>query len=466
METMLPPAFFKRMHTLLGSEFDAYLACMETPPRRGLRVNLLKMESDGFYGVEGFRLTGMPFCPEGFYQDGDASGHHPWHHAGAYYLQEPSAMCAARALDVSPGQRVLDLCAAPGGKSTQIAAYLKGRGLLICNEIIPKRAQALLSNIERCGVRNAVVTCEEPGRLCPTLPGFFDRVLVDAPCSGEGMFRRDPEAAAQWNEKAPEACARRQIDILCTAADTVCEGGALVYSTCTFSPEEDEGVTARFLVLRPDFVLEAAGTFGRASLPGEAGADFAPALARRVFPMDGGEGCYVAKFRRTGPAGGTAHAAQSCAKPRSARMSRGDAGRQAEALRLFEAFYSQQFSEPPFAHPVVRGDMVFLEPEGLPELAGLRVLRAGVPAGRVKNGRFEPEHALYLAAAAKTLRRAVNFCLTDPRLEAFLAGEEIEAPEGLAPGYAAVLAQGVCTGFCKCAGGALKNHYPRGLRNL
>lgn len=454
MQTQLPPAFLKRMQMLLASEYDAFLNEYEKPPRRGLRANLLKCGPEELKAA-GIALRPTPFCPEGFYLEGEVGGRHPWHHAGLFYLQEPSAMCVVQALRPEPGMRVLDLCAAPGGKSTQIAARLRGEGLLWSNEIVPKRAAVLVSNLERCGVRNAVVTCETPQRLCAALSGFFDCVLVDAPCSGEGMFRREPRALQEWNESLPTACARRQMEILHAAAGAVREGGVLVYSTCTFSPEENEGVVGRFLSLRPDFEMEPAGELGRPAQPGWAGVSQQVALARRVLPQDGGEGHFVARLRRKGECPAVYGPIKGAVQPAAA-----------QTKQLLEAFYTEQFDEPLYGEPTEHGGVVFLSPRGLPALGGLRVLRAGVPAGRAKNGRFEPEHALFLAASPGAARRVADFPLGSAQLDAFLRGEEISAPVGTAAGYLSVLAKGHCVGFGKCSGDVIKNHYPKGLRNL
>ncbi|ADU25613.1 RsmB/NOP family class I SAM-dependent RNA methyltransferase [Ethanoligenens harbinense] len=456
-----PAAFLARMRGLLGeADFAAFEAAQTAPVRRGLRLNLLKCrDASAFARIAGFSLSPLPFSPEGFsVEGGDVSGRHPWHHAGVFYLQEPSAMSAVTALDPRPGQRVLDLCAAPGGKSTQIAARLGGQGLLVANEIVPGRAKILLSNLERFGVRNACVYNETPERLCAAFPGFFDAVLVDAPCSGEGMFRREPAAAAEWTPETPAACARRQRAILDWAKTALRPGGVLVYSTCTFAPEENECVVAAFLKENPDFSMEPIPcAFGRPARPDWGGGEPSLELARRIFPQDGGEGHFVARLRMgAGAAAGTArfHAQEN-----------GDGMDDAQADVLLRAFFAEQFGEPPYGRPHAAGEVLFLLPEELPALPqGLRLLRAGVCAGRIKSGRFEPTHALYLAAAPGACRRAVDLPLGDARLAAFLHGEQIEA-DGAA-GYIAVLAAGHAVGFGKASGGVLKNHYPRALRTL
>ena len=266
---MLPDLFCEKMKTLLGAEFDAFLSSLDRPRAVALRLNPLKCStprgsaSQGLPALpekvcEAFHLTPVPWARDGYNYDPAARpGLHPYHAAGVYYLQEASAMAPAGLLDAQPGERVLDLCAAPGGKSTQIAASMDGRGLLVCNEIHPKRAAILSSNIERMGVANALVLNEHPSRIAERFPAYFDRVLVDAPCSGEGMFRKHDAASNDWSFETVSMCAARQAEILDCAARTLRPGGRLVYSTCTFSPEENEQTVAAFLRRNPSFEIEA-----------------------------------------------------------------------------------------------------------------------------------------------------------------------------------------------------------------
>ena len=285
--------FLIRMKSLLGEEYGQFLKYYEADNFRGLRVNTLKCSADMLKNAIGFPLEQTPFCPDGFYipKEIEGLGNHPLHHCGAFYIQEPSATSAVEMLGVQKGDRVLDLCAAPGGKSTQIGAKLGGTGLLWSNEIVKSRANILLSNIERMGISNAVVSNVHPDILCSQLSEQFDRVLVDAPCSGEGMFRKNSEAQNEWSEAHVKSCAERQLNILNSAKHALKSGGVMVYSTCTFSQEENEGVITRFLEENPDFTLEDSGvTFGRQTLE----------YARRIFPMDGGEGHFAARLRKSG----------------------------------------------------------------------------------------------------------------------------------------------------------------------
>lgn len=441
----LPRAYVERMKGLLGAEWPDYLACLEQPPVRGVRWNPLKCSLETLWVSVPYTLTQTPFSSLSFAAaEEDKPGLLPAHHAGMFYVQEPSAASAVTALDPQPGDRVLDLCAAPGGKSTQIGSLLGRKGLLWSNEIVRSRTGALLSNLERLGIPNAVVSSCHPDTLCRGLQGYFDKVLVDAPCSGEGMFRRDPQAVAEWTPESPAACAQRQAAILDSAALAVKEGGVLVYSTCTFSPEENEETVAAFLARHPEFQQEAISTaFGRPALDGSP--------ARRIFPMDGGEGHFVARLRRVGENPCSVGAAM----PRPL-------GKQ--TLALARELWSDLFTG---ALPERLGEFagkVLLLPEDLPDTAGLGVLRAGVELGLLKGNRLEPCHGAFMAARAEDCRRVAAFSAEDPAVLAFLRGEELDWDGD--KGYAAVTVNGVVTGFGKGAGGRMKNHYPKGLRNL
>lgn len=256
MAISLPSQFLQRMEELLGEEFPSFLASYEKPRFAGIRVNQLKTDVESFKEISPFGLRQIPWCESGFYIDEELKpGKHPFYNAGLYYIQEPSAMSPAEALEVKPGDRVLDLCAAPGGKSTQIASKLSNEGLLVTNDISEQRTKALAKNIELAGVRNAVVLNETPQHILEAFPGFFDKVLIDAPCSGEGMFRKDEDMARQWDSDSVLKYAGMQRDILGTAAGLLASGGTIVYSTCTFAPEENEGQIAEFLAAQPDFEL-------------------------------------------------------------------------------------------------------------------------------------------------------------------------------------------------------------------
>lgn len=438
----LPDKFIIYMRDMLGTEAEQFIACYTQPHYRGIRLNPLKCSESTLKMSLPFSITSAPFSRYSYYipQQAEKVGSLAMHHAGAFYSQEPSAASAVTVLNPQPGDKVLDLCAAPGGKSTQIAACINGKGLLWSNEIVRSRAMVLLSNIERLGVKNAVVSSCHPDVLCRALGGFFDKVLVDAPCSGEGMFRRDEQALADWSREHVEACAVRQLAILHSAADALKENGVLVYSTCTFSHEENEGVICTFLKERSDFVLEDANvSFGR---PG-----FGMPYARRIFPMEGGEGHFVAKLRRI--SSNESSPAPYSYKPTSA-----------QGESLFREIYHIQNDN------VIEqiGDSFILLPQELPQLNGLGVIRAGVLLGEAKKNRTEPAHAAFMAAKPDELNSVVDFAHNSQQIQYFLRGEELETEQNL-QGFTGVAANGVTLGFGKCSNGRLKNRYPKGLRN-
>ena len=437
--------FLSRMRDLLGDEFGEYLRCYESGNFRGLRVNTLKCTPERLRELSEYELEPTPFCPEGFYlPDGVQSpGNSPLHHCGAFYIQEPSATSAAEMLGVEKGDFVLDLCAAPGGKSTQLGAKLDRSGLLWSNEIVRSRANILLSNIERMGIPNAVVSNAHPEVLCERLANRFDRVLVDAPCSGEGMFRKNGDAQTEWSVEHVRSCAERQLHILNSAKKALRQGGVMVYSTCTFSREENEGVIERFLAENPDFALEDAGvSFGRATME----------HARRIFPMDGGEGHFAARLRKAGEREGRYE--RRFVTPRDSA-----------ALD----FYDSLFIDRPFGENIVeRGGRIMLLPECLDpseDFGGIPVLRAGLILGEQVKRRIEPHHSAFMAARAADCVNAVDFDADSAEVRAFLHGEEIDVP-GDIKGWTAVAVSGMTTGFGKASNGRLKNKYPKGLRTL
>lgn len=438
--------FLIRMKSLLGEEYGQFIKYYEADNFRGLRVNTLKCSADMLKNAIGFPLEQTPFCPDGFYipKEIEGLGNHPLHHCGAFYIQEPSATSAVEMLGVQKGDRVLDLCAAPGGKSTQIGAKLGGTGLLWSNEIVKSRANILLSNIERMGISNAVVSNAHPDILCSQLSGQFDRVLVDAPCSGEGMFRKNSEAQNEWSEAHVKSCAERQLNILNSAKHALKIGGVMVYSTCTFSQEENEGVITRFLEENPDFTLEDSGvTFGRPTLE----------YARRIFPMDGGEGHFAARLRKSG---------EVYQNSFSENKSKAD-------TKILD-FYDSIFVDRPFGDRiVVIKDKIIILPKNfdspIRNWKSLGVLRAGIILGEIVKNRIEPHHSAFMAAKPEQCVRSVNLDCDSADIKAYLHGEEITVPENLR-GYTAVCVNSMTTGFGKASNGRLKNKYPKGLRTL
>lgn len=438
--------FLFRMKSLLGDEYEEFLKYYEADNFRGLRVNTLKCSSERLRSLLDFELKPTPFCREGFYipKDVVSLGNNPLHHAGAFYIQEPSATSAVTMLDVQENDFVLDLCAAPGGKSTQIGAALNGTGLLWSNEIVRNRANILLSNIERMGISNAVVSNCHPDVLCDRLEGCFDKVLVDAPCSGEGMFRKNSEAETEWSVEHVKSCAARQLNILNSAKKALRNGGVMVYSTCTFSYEENEGVIESFLAENPDFELEDSGeSFGRNTLK----------YAKRIFPMDGGEGHFAARLRKKGT--GTPAIVR---KPEKSNVKLDE--------KILE-FYDTAFLNRPFGERIETiKDKIIILPKNLNiNIKGLPVLRAGVVLGEIVKNRIEPHHSAFMAAKPEDCVSRVELDISDSRVNAFLHGEEIAVDSGI-KGYTALCVSGITLGFGKASGGRLKNKYPKGLRIL
>lgn len=428
---MLPEAFLQRMEAQLGSEYPAFLESLERPRAVALRFNPMKGERP----VLPFVGAPVLWEPEGFYYDPETRpGLHVYHEAGVYYLQEASAMAPVALLDPKPGERVCDLCAAPGGKTTQIAGRMLGQGFLVCNEINPKRAKILSRNIERMGVANALVTNEHPETLASRFPGFFDRVLVDAPCSGEGMFRKEEAAVTDWSRETVQMCARRQREILDSAARLVRPGGRLVYSTCTFAPEEDEETVAAFLETHPEFTPEPveAPWF----VPGEN-------ASYRMWPHKLlGEGHFAAVLRKAQGESGEVPACPGEKCPKA-----------------WESFAKELDITLPEGKAVSFGQSLYWAPMELPELNRLKVLRPGLELGTERKGRFEPAHAL--ALWLKTCAVAESFPPESPEMKAYLHGDVV--PSGK-KGWCLVQAGGYTIGWGKGDGSVLKNHYPKGLR--
>lgn len=436
--------FLNRMKSLLGDDFDEFLKFYNSDKTfRGIRVNTLKCTADKLKELIGFELKNTPFCKDGFYlPDGVSSiGNNPLHHAGAFYVQEPSATSAVEMLGVKEGDKVLDLCAAPGGKSTQIASKLNGKGLLWSNELVNSRAKILLSNIERMGVRNAVVSNCHPDVLCKNTYGYFDKVLVDAPCSGEGMFRKNNEARTEWSGEHVKSCAERQLRILNSAKNALKGGGELVYSTCTFSEEENEGVINRFIKENPEFsIVDSGADFGRAALK----------YARRIFPMDGGEGHFAVKLRKN-----TVEASTPDIKIPNTKIP-----------EYVNEFYEEVFNGGPFGNKLeIVGGNIYALPDFIPDTRGLKILRTGVLLGEIKKNRVEPHHHAFMAAKPSQCKSFIDLDVNSEDIKKFLHGEEIAVESGV-KGYTAVCVNGITSGFGKASNGRLKNKYPKGLRSL
>ena len=460
---MFPELFEARMKSLLGAEYADFLSSYDRPRNVGLRLNPLK--TDQVPDLSQFGLTPVPWAQYGFYYDAvTRPGLSPYHEAGLYYLQEPSAMAPAGLLDVHPGMKVLDLCAAPGGKTTQLAAALRGEGLLVCNEINPKRAKILARNIERLGIANALVLNEHPQKLEDRFVGFFDRILVDAPCSGEGMFRKEEAAVTDWSPETVDMCARRQGEILHSAAKMLKPGGRLVYSTCTFAPQENEGAVSRFVETHPEFsVVKTNAAWFEPGRPAWT-EDPVEGIEHtfRLWPHKlRGEGHYAAVLEKTAEDDVGAGVPDGPVQTRSKMRSGGTSGRPSPTDKLLADFCKENGLVLPAGKLLHFGQSLFLVPEEMPELHGLKVLRPGLELGQVLKNRFEPAHAW--ALWLKTAGSVADFPADSPEIAAYLRGEAIP---GTQTGWTLLTVDGLSLGWVKGSGGILKNHFPKALRHL
>ncbi len=455
---MLPKEFQIRMEKMLGEEYPAFLESYEKEKYQALRVNPLKVNEEEFVCRAPFTLKAVPWAEHGYYYGKeDQPGKHPYHEAGVYYIQEPSAMAPAEYLGVKPGERVLDLCAAPGGKSTQIGASLKGEGIFIANEIHPTRAKILSENIERMGIQNALVTNETPESLAEYFIEYFDRILVDAPCSGEGMFRKNEDAGAEWSPENVVLCAKRQAGILDCAASMLRPGGRIVYSTCTFAPDENEGSVSRFLERHPEFfIVKVEKRNGMSGGVPEWTKNPAKGIEDtiRLWPHKlEGEGHYLAvleksKEAESGYRGYCKNGEQEGLKEKDCK----------EYLE-----FSEQFLKKKLTGTLLKfGDQIYLAPEGTPTLKGLKVLRPGLHLGTAKKNRFEPSHALALALNPAGVKYSVDLSSDGSEIRSYLNGQTLNR-EG-EKGWYLITVDGYSTGWGKMAGGIIKNHYPKGLR--
>ena len=457
----LPAAFVSRMKQLLGDEYTEFEASYEEPRKYGLRVNTLKITPEQFCERAPFHLTPISWIPGAYtYLEEDQAARHPYYAAGLYYLQEPSAMTPASVLDVSPGDTVLDLCAAPGGKATALAAALQGEGLLVANDISASRAKALLKNLELFGVRGAFVTNEVPAKLAERFPGFFDKILVDAPCSGEGMFRKDEAVIRAWDPDKPARCAAIQKDILGRAVQMLREGGTLLYSTCTFAPEENEEVIRDLLTRQEDMVLEPI-PMREGFTPGFGG------IGVRLWPhRTGGEGHYLALLKKK-PDGSVRYC--------SSRISRtsGPSARSGPQTDLVEAFCRETgitdtgLLPSPGEKLEIRRDQVYLIREIGVDVKGIPFLRNGLYMGEIKKDRFEPSQSLAMALVNTEGIRRLPLRQDDPRIERYLRGETLQLTGEESTGgngWILVCVEEYPLGWGKLNGQLLKNKYHPGWR--
>ncbi len=450
----LPQAFQEEMKALLGDEYEAYQNSLREEWKPGLRVNRGKLSAEEFSRMVPWELKPVPWTDNGFYYEAgerDRPSLHPFYYGGLYYLQEPSAMAPAAMLPVEPGDRVLDLCAAPGGKSTELGARLKGEGLLVSNDISASRAKALLKNLELAGISNACVTCETPERLAGVWPEFFDRILVDAPCSGEGMFRRDGGMIRDWMEHGPDYYGPVQRQILSQAVKLLRPGGMLLYSTCTFSRKEDEGSVAWLLEREPEMELV---PLEKDRIPGAVPGVDGLSGCLRLFPHRlQGEGHFLALLRKKERAG-----AGVSPKPPSEALFRPEG-----ELAAFLEESGRSFSR---ERMVLRQDQVYDLPEGISTGLPLHFLRTGLLLGTWKKGRFEPSQALAMTYPRNSSPKALPLPLEDERVLRYLKGETLALKEGELPakGWRLVTCEGFPLGWAKGNGLMLKNKYYPGWR--
>lgn len=421
----LPEKFIERMKEELKEEFNEFLDCYNKEPEIALRVNTLKISPEEFKNTVDFCEEGVPWCSEAFYYKGK-KGNHPSSLAGLFYSQEPSAMLTAELADIKEGEFVLDLCAAPGGKSTQLAAKLNGTGLIVANEIISSRAKILSENIERFGIKNAVVTNMSPESMESHFPLFFDKIIVDAPCSGEGMFRKDPDAVLEWSIEHTISCAQRQLSIIKSAEKMLRCGGELIYSTCTFSKEENEKLCEK----------------------AEQETNLKLCEMHKLLPHKvRGEGHFAAKFKKEGCGERMERKPVKTAKD--------------EVVKIYREFEKENLNIILSGDFVSFGDFLYLLPEKMGTLDKIKCVRPGLLLGEIRKGRFIPAHHLCMALKKDDFKRTVNF--SDEQIENYRKGESIQCEAQ--KGYGAVLYKNMYSvGWYKYSDGIAKNHYPKYLR--
>ncbi len=453
----LPEKFLSRMETMLGEEFPAFLKSYDFPRKFGLRVNTNKISVEKFLEISPFHLEPIPWIDNGFfYDENDRPSRHPYYFAGLYYLQEPSAMTPANQFSVNPGEYVLDLCAAPGGKATELGARLQGKGFLVANDISNSRAKALLRNLELFGIKNSMVTNETPAKLTKYFPEFFDKILVDAPCSGEGMFRKDPDVAKTWDETRPEFFGKLQKEIVTQAISMLKPGGELLYSTCTFSPIENEGLISFILENFPEIeLLNFADYKGfTKGCPDWGNKDSRLTKCVRIFPhhMDG-EGHFLALMKKAGTS--VSNQITVSTKPDKA------------SKKLLDEFFKNMSEPLDFNRIDIRGENVYYLPEAdTSSLKGIKFLRNGLFLGELKKNRFEPSQPFAIALQKKDFYNVVDLSSSDERVMRYLKGETLILNENEASqkGWHLVCTDGFPLGWGKVVGTTLKNKYPAGWR--
>lgn len=455
----LPGAFVDKMKSLLGEEFDDYIQCYDEKRWYGLRVNTKKISVDEFQRICPFEIEPIPWIENGFYYDGDKvqAAKHPYYFAGLYYLQEPSAMTPANRLPIEPGDKVLDVCAAPGGKATELGAKLNGEGVLMANDISNSRAKGLLKNLEVFGIGNVLVLSEEPGKLVSYFPEYFDKILIDAPCSGEGMFRKDKKMVKAWEEHGPEFFAKIQRSIVTQAAQMLKPGGMILYSTCTFDPEENEGTIEYLKEQYPEFEIKPIAPYegfscGKPEVTKSKAESFLNTV--RIWPHKmHGEGHYLALLQK-----GEVTQTVEQYKPKKSNK---------KVPEEILDFFKDISWEMDWSRLEIYSEKVYYMPEGVPDVKGIRFLRTGLYLGDLKKNRFEPSQSLAMCLKKEEYSRSVSIQADDERIIRYLKGETIEVDDLVTPknkGWFLVLVDGYPLGWGKLANGTLKNKYLPGWR--
>jgi NOL1/NOP2/sun family putative RNA methylase len=455
----LPQAFTERMERLLGEDYPAFIASYDEPRRQGLRANRLKIDAAELEKRLDTELSPVAWTEDGFYYpQGFRPAKHPYYHAGLYYIQEPSAMSPAVILQPRPGERVLDLCAAPGGKTVQLAASLENSGVLVTNDNNPNRVKALVKNVERYGLTRTIVTNETPDRLAAVFGEYFDRVLVDAPCSGEGMFRKEPDMVKSWSLSAVEVCTSMQQPILQDAARMLKPGGWLMYSTCTFAPEENEQMIAGFLESHPEFTLwpiamHAGWDEGKPEWTNHQNNELEKTVRLWPYKIDG-EGHYLALLQKS---------SQQTDRPAHIPERRINE-KQLEDFYTFvrETLPNWKAFQDESVRLTLHEDRLFLTPAEVPPLHSLRLARQGWLLGSFKKKRFEPSQAFAMGITASDAENVIRFTPDDPNVIRYLKGETLIIET--AKGWNLVCVDDFPLGWAKGAGGMLKNMYPPGWR--
>ncbi|SDH29922.1 16S rRNA C967 or C1407 C5-methylase, RsmB/RsmF family [Pseudobutyrivibrio sp. 49] len=436
--SFLPIDFVNRMEQDLGPDFHAFLCSYEENKISALRFNPVKADVSAVDTMSDMLTGKVEWSKNGYYYEDEARpGLHPYHAAGVYYIQDASAQLPVEMLSPEPGDVCLDLCAAPGGKSTQIAGYLNGEGILISNEPMKNRAKILSENVERLGIRNCIVTSEYPDKLADTFPEYFDKIMVDAPCSGEGMFRKNHDACTEWSLESVEMCADRQAEILDRAYEMLIPGGRMCYSTCTFAKLEDEEAVAAFISRHPDMTL---------------------IEERRLWPHEvKGEGHYAALLEKADKEGRR----EECSLNRSVFNTKKINNK---ILNDYLIFVKETLNDSWDDNLLLLGDLLYRLPENCPDFNGLHVLRGGLFLGTLKKNRFEPSHALALALTNEEVKNSFNLSSESQEIQNYLRGQSVMAD--VKDGWTLMTVDGFSVGWGKAVKGQIKNHYPKGLRIL